>query len=110
MLSGETAKGKYPIEAVETMAKCGLQAQCALSMRSRFEDMRKAMVPPLPAQEVCWPPLLIPPLSLPSPHRPNPLAVPRHPRLTRDTVSHRLLVEEKHRHSSSSLESPVSVT
>uniref|UniRef100_A0A7S1N125 pyruvate kinase n=1 Tax=Eutreptiella gymnastica TaxID=73025 RepID=A0A7S1N125_9EUGL len=52
MLSGETAKGKYPIEAVETMAKCGLQAQCALSMRSRFEDIRRAMVPPLPAQEV----------------------------------------------------------
>jgi len=52
MLSGETAKGKYPVQAVEVMAKCGLQAQCAQSTRKRFEELRAAIPPPLPQQEV----------------------------------------------------------
>jgi len=52
MLSGESAKGKYPKEAVEVMAKCGLQAQCAVNGRRFFEQMRAALQPPLPAREV----------------------------------------------------------
>jgi pyruvate kinase len=52
MLSGETAKGKYPVESVETMARCGLQAQCAMSGRRIFEQMRAALQPPIPFQEV----------------------------------------------------------
>eukprot|EP00667_Euglena_gracilis_P002949 EG_transcript_2957 len=52
MLSGESAKGKYPKEAVEVMARCGLQAQCATSGRRIFEQMRAALQPPLPAREV----------------------------------------------------------
>lgn len=50
MLSGESAKGKYPKEAVEVMARCGLQAQCATSGRRIFEQMRAALQPPLPPQ------------------------------------------------------------
>ena len=52
MLSGETAKGKYPVNAVEVMSRCGLQAQCAMSGRRMFEQLRLALPPPLPPQEV----------------------------------------------------------
>jgi len=36
MLSGETASGKYPIEALETMVKTVLAAEDAIDYRSRF--------------------------------------------------------------------------
>lgn len=40
MLSGETAKGKYPIEAVETMAATALIAEEAFPYIPHFEDIK----------------------------------------------------------------------
>jgi pyruvate kinase len=52
MLSGETAKGKYPLNAVETMARCCRQAQIAAPPKARFDEIRRTQPHPLPPREV----------------------------------------------------------
>ena len=39
MLSGETAAGKYPVEAVKTMAKIAEKAESGLDFKQRFNDI-----------------------------------------------------------------------
>jgi pyruvate kinase len=41
MLSGETAKGAYPVEAVTIMSKIALEAEAALFHRNRFDELRR---------------------------------------------------------------------
>jgi pyruvate kinase len=40
MLSGESANGQYPINAVTIMAKCSIEAEQTLSYRRLFDDVR----------------------------------------------------------------------
>ena len=41
MLSGETAKGKYPVEAVKMMARIAERTEKEINYRKRFNDMAK---------------------------------------------------------------------
>jgi pyruvate kinase len=41
MLSGETAKGRYPLQAVTIMSKIALEAEAALFHRNRFDELRR---------------------------------------------------------------------
>ncbi|WP_027363260.1 pyruvate kinase [Desulfotruncus alcoholivorax] len=43
MLSGETAAGKYPIEAVETMARIAAQAESAIKFEELLKNKRRAL-------------------------------------------------------------------
>lgn len=52
MLSGETAKGKYPVQAVEMMSRITVQAQLSQNDRSKFEQTRRCQPHPLNAREV----------------------------------------------------------
>ena len=45
MLSNETAKGKYPVECVEMMAKCCVEAESCIHYKRLFMDL-EAMTPP----------------------------------------------------------------
>ncbi|KAG5877127.1 hypothetical protein JTB14_031280 [Gonioctena quinquepunctata] len=47
MLSGETAKGDYPVECVETMASICKEAEAAVWQKQLFNDIAGQEVPPL---------------------------------------------------------------
>mmetsp|Transcript_15035 Transcript_15035/g.25857 ORF Transcript_15035/g.25857 Transcript_15035/m.25857 type:complete len:556 (+) Transcript_15035:19-1686(+) len=51
MLSGETANGDWPIEAVQTMARICRSAEGQLDHREYFMKLRSALVPPQPLPE-----------------------------------------------------------
>jgi pyruvate kinase len=44
MLSGETAKGKFPVEAVETMSRICIIAELCLDQRKAFSNIRNAVL------------------------------------------------------------------
>jgi len=46
MLSGETAKGDYPLECVQTMANICKEAEAAIWQRNLFADMVSKAIPP----------------------------------------------------------------
>eukprot|EP00173_Palmaria_palmata_P000201 Plantae.Rhodophyta-Palmaria_palmata.ctg1096.p1 GENE.Plantae.Rhodophyta-Palmaria_palmata.ctg1096~~Plantae.Rhodophyta-Palmaria_palmata.ctg1096.p1 ORF type:complete len:272 (-),score=63.20 Plantae.Rhodophyta-Palmaria_palmata.ctg1096:931-1647(-) len=43
MLSGETAKGDYPVEAVQTMVNICREAEAVLDYNSQFQNLRQAL-------------------------------------------------------------------
>lgn len=51
MLSGETAKGNYPVEAVEMMSKVCREAESSIFYNSFFNNMRSSVPKPLSAEE-----------------------------------------------------------
>lgn len=51
MLSGETAKGKYPIKAVEVMHKICCEAEAAMYHRQFFNEMRQLVETPVSIPE-----------------------------------------------------------
>ena len=53
MLSGETAKGNYPKEAVTIMHETCLLAEVAIPYISLFNEMRQLSVRPVPTPETC---------------------------------------------------------
>jgi pyruvate kinase len=53
MLSGETAKGSYPTEAVTMMHDTCLQAEVAIPYLSLFDELRKCAVVPISTPETC---------------------------------------------------------
>jgi pyruvate kinase len=53
MLSGETAKGSYPIEAVTMMHETCLQAEVAIPYISAFEELRRIAPVPVHTTETC---------------------------------------------------------
>ncbi|KAF4311608.1 Pyruvate kinase [Botryosphaeria dothidea] len=53
MLSGETAKGNYPEEAVKMMHETCLLAEVAIPYVSAFDELRKLAPVPVPTTETC---------------------------------------------------------
>jgi len=53
MLSGETAKGDYPIEAVTMMHSTCLLAEIAIPYVSAFDELRRLAEVPVPTTETC---------------------------------------------------------
>jgi pyruvate kinase len=53
MLSGETAKGDYPIEAVTMMHETCLQAEVAIPYLSHFDELRRIAPVPVHTTETC---------------------------------------------------------
>ncbi|KAL6042827.1 Pyruvate kinase [Balamuthia mandrillaris] len=51
MLSGETAKGKYPIHAVQMMSKICHRAEMDIDYRALYKRLRAPVVPPIPVPE-----------------------------------------------------------
>mmetsp|Transcript_142 Transcript_142/g.538 ORF Transcript_142/g.538 Transcript_142/m.538 type:complete len:528 (-) Transcript_142:352-1935(-) len=51
MLSGETAKGSYPKEVVEYMAKICVEAQNSRRAETIFSSIKASQVPPMPVEE-----------------------------------------------------------
>lgn len=49
MLSGETAKGDYPLECVLTMARICKEAEAAIWQKQLFADLTSKVVPPIDA-------------------------------------------------------------
>lgn len=49
MLSGETAKGEYPLECVLTMARISKEAEAAIWHRQLFQDLTSKVEPPIDA-------------------------------------------------------------
>lgn len=50
-LSTETAKGHFPVESVETMAKICVAAECAVWRKQVYHDMTEKAVPPVEAPQ-----------------------------------------------------------
>eukprot|EP01087_Luapelamoeba_hula_P005115 TRINITY_DN151_c1_g1_i1.p1 TRINITY_DN151_c1_g1~~TRINITY_DN151_c1_g1_i1.p1 ORF type:complete len:502 (-),score=76.22 TRINITY_DN151_c1_g1_i1:60-1565(-) len=48
MLSGETAKGKYPVATVNIMSRISRQAEGDIDYRALYKRLRAAAVPPVP--------------------------------------------------------------
>ncbi|PVU93349.1 hypothetical protein BB561_003326 [Smittium simulii] len=54
MLSGETAKGKYPLEAVNMMSETAILAEMSICYSSLLKDMRDTLTGPLdPTEATC---------------------------------------------------------
>jgi pyruvate kinase len=53
MLSGETAKGDYPVEAVTMMHETCLLAEIAIPYVSAFDELRRLAPVPVPTTETC---------------------------------------------------------
>jgi len=53
MLSGETAKGNYPCEAVNMMHETCLLAEIAIPYVSAFDELRRLAPVPVPTTETC---------------------------------------------------------
>lgn len=53
MLSGETAKGDYPVEAVKMMASIAVEAEAAVNLRDLREEMRMLTPKPTKTTETC---------------------------------------------------------
>jgi len=53
MLSGETAKGNYPEQAVTMMHETCLQAEMAIPYVSAFDELRRLAPVPVPTTETC---------------------------------------------------------
>lgn len=51
MLSGETANGAWPIEAIQTMARICRAAEAQVDHREYFMKLRAGLVPPIPLPE-----------------------------------------------------------
>ncbi|XP_014205931.1 pyruvate kinase isoform X2 [Copidosoma floridanum] len=51
MLSGETAKGEYPLECVRTMANICKEAEAAIWHKQLFNDLTSKAVPPVQSTE-----------------------------------------------------------
>lgn len=47
MLSGETAKGKYPIQCIQLMHEISREAEACLFHRELFENLRYFTKPPM---------------------------------------------------------------
>jgi len=52
MLSGETAKGKYPIETVSMMDRICREAESAINHYQYYNEIRNSLSLPLPTEEV----------------------------------------------------------
>lgn len=53
MLSGETAKGEYPLECIMTMAKTQMEAEAAIWHKNLFRDLVSLQPSPIDATHSC---------------------------------------------------------
>ena len=52
MLSGETAKGKYPVQCIQLMHEIAREAEACLFHRELFENLRYFTKPPMVREEI----------------------------------------------------------